>query len=96
MDQTWCWKSSETYPCRLSTQDLVELLKMPTVFGDARMVILEHLGNRYHRKFTNHWQFVRYAKEHSLNLDFTTPPHRPDPKGLADRILKILDEAEAK
>jgi hypothetical protein len=82
---------NEPYPCRLSTQDLVELLKMPTVFGEARMVILEHLGNRYHRTFNTHWQFVRYAKEHNLNLDFTTPPQRSDPKGLADRILKILE-----
>jgi hypothetical protein len=59
-------------------------------------VVLDHLGNRYGRKFTNHWQFVRYAKEHNLNLDFTTPPKRPDPKGLAERILKILDAADAK
>jgi hypothetical protein len=38
---------------------------------------------------------VRYAKEHNLKLDFTTPPKRPDPKGLTERILKILDEADA-
>ena len=72
---------AEPYPCRLSTQDLVELLKMPTVFGPARVVILDQLGNRYHRKFTNHWQFVRYAKEHNLNLDFTTPPNAPRSQG---------------
>ena len=86
----------ESPPCRLTTQELVELLKMPTVFGEARVVVLDHLGNRYHRKFANHWQFVRYAKDHHLNLDFTTPPKRPDPKGLADRILAILDAPDAK
>jgi hypothetical protein len=26
------------------------------------------------------WDFVRYAQEQNLNLDFTTPPQRPDPK----------------
>jgi hypothetical protein len=63
-------------PCRLSTQDLVELLKMPTCFGAARKVVLQHLGNRYGRTFANHWEFVRYAKEQRLDLDFTTPPKR--------------------
>ncbi len=99
LNEAWDWGDpllvesilAEPYPCRLSTQDLVELLKMPTVFGEARQVVLKHLGNRYGRTFANHWQFVRYAKEHHLNLDFTTPPHRPERKGLADRILKILD-----
>ena len=87
---------TEPYPCRLSTQDLVELLKMPTVFGEARVVVLDHLGNHYGRTFANHWQFVRDAKEHILNFNFTIAPNRPDPKGFADRILKILDAADAK
>jgi hypothetical protein len=26
------------------------------------------------------WDFVRYAQEHNLGLDFTTPPKRPDRK----------------
>ena len=29
--------ATEPYPCRLSTQDLVDLLKMPTVFGKSRI-----------------------------------------------------------
>jgi hypothetical protein len=70
--------ASEPFPCRLSTQELVELLKMPTCFGPARRVVLDHLGNRYGQRFINHWAFVRYAKEHDLDLDFTTPPKRPD------------------
>src|SRR5262249_40496885 len=32
---------SQPLPCRLSTQDLVELLKMPTCFGKARQVVLK-------------------------------------------------------
>jgi predicted Ser/Thr protein kinase len=70
--------SAEPYPCRLTTQELVNLLKMPTCFGAARRVVLDHLGNRYGRRFVNHWAFVRYATEQKLNLDFTTPPRRPE------------------
>ena len=29
------------------------------------------------RTFADHWEFVRYAKEQQLDLDFTTPPKRP-------------------
>jgi hypothetical protein len=65
-------------PCRLSTQQLVELLKMPTCFGEARRVVLDHLGNRYRRRFADVWEFVRYAQEQRLDLDFTNPPKRPE------------------
>ena len=70
---------AEPFPCRLTTQELVDLLKMPTCFGAARHVVLDHLGNSFGRRFVNHWAFVRYAKEQKLNLDFTTPPRRPEP-----------------
>src|SRR5262249_45089705 len=72
--------AAEPPPCRLSTQDLVELLKMPTCLGEVRRVILDQLGNRYGRRFETHWDFVRYAQEQRLGLDFTTPPKRPDTK----------------
>jgi serine/threonine protein kinase len=71
---------SQPLPCRLTTQDLVELLKMPTCLGDWRRIVLDQLGNRYGRRFGTHWDFVRYAQEQKLNLDFTTPPERPDPQ----------------
>jgi tRNA A-37 threonylcarbamoyl transferase component Bud32 len=67
-------------PCRLSTQDLVELLKMPTCVTEVRRVILDQLGNRYGRRFDTHWDFVRYAQQQRFDLDFTTPPKRPDRK----------------
>jgi hypothetical protein len=70
----------EPLPCRLPTQDLVELLKMPTCIGEVRRVVLNQLGNRYGRRFETHWDFVRYAEDQGLNLDFTTPAKRPDPK----------------
>jgi hypothetical protein len=77
---------------RLTAAELVELLKMPTCHSQLRRAILGCLGDHYGRRFANHWDFVIYAQEHHLNLDFTTPPRRPDPKGLTERILRILDE----
>ena len=77
---------ADPYPCRLTTQELVELLKMPTCFGGARRIVLDHLGNRYHRRFVNHWAFVRFAREQMLGLDFTTPPKRPDRKESPERM----------
>jgi hypothetical protein len=64
-------------PCRLSSQDLVDLLKMPTCVGRARQVVLKHLGNRLGRDFADLWQFVHFAQEQHLELDLTSPPSRP-------------------
>jgi hypothetical protein len=69
----------EPQPCRLSSQQLVELLKQPVCVRQARRVILDQLQNRYHRKFADHWEFVRFAQEQHLELDFTSPPKRPVP-----------------
>jgi hypothetical protein len=69
--------AAEPWPCRLTTQDLVELLKKPTCFGESRTAVPTHLGNRYGRRLGNHWEFVRYAREDNLGLDFTTPPGAP-------------------
>ena len=71
--------SASPYP---TTPQLVELLKMPTCFGAARRVILDHLERRYHRRFNTVWAFVRFAEAERLGLDFTTPPVRPDPAKL--------------
>jgi hypothetical protein len=69
---------TEVPPCRLSTQQLVDLLKMPTCVGDARRLILDQLGNRYQQHFDDPWQFVRFAREQQLDLEFTRPPQRPE------------------
>jgi hypothetical protein len=79
--------SAEPFPCRLTTQELVELLKMPTCFGKARRIVLDQLGNRYGRRFVNHWAFVRFATERKLGLDFTTPPKQPDRREQLERPL---------
>jgi hypothetical protein len=72
-------------PCPLSTATLVELLQRPIVVGTARRVILDALGNRYHRHFRDQWDFVRFAQEQRLDLDFTAGPKRrltgmPEPR----------------
>ncbi len=82
--------AAQPFPCRLTTQELVELLKMPTCFGPARRVVLDHLGNRHGRRFDNHLAFVRFAREQGLELDFTTPPRRPDAAESVKRMLAIL------
>ena len=70
--------ATEPVPSRLSTQQLVELLKMPTCFGEARRVVLDQLANRCKNRFADVWDFVRFAKEQRLDLDFTSPPQRPE------------------
>ena len=60
---------------------------MPTCFGEARRVVLDQLENIHGRRFANHWEFVRFAREKGLKLDFTSPPRRPDPKASLERLL---------
>jgi hypothetical protein len=72
--------SSDPLLCRLSAQDLVSLPQMPTRCGRHREVVRKHLVNRYGRTFANHWEFVRFAQAHHLDLVFTTPPKRSDRK----------------
>ncbi|MCI0460775.1 MAG: hypothetical protein L0Z62_27815 [Gemmataceae bacterium] len=67
----------EPLPCRLPTPDLVELLKGPLCVGEVRRVVLDQLANRYGRPFADHWEFVRFAEQQRLGLDFTTAPRRP-------------------
>src|SRR5262249_22713627 len=66
-------------PCRLSMPELVELLKHPLCVGEAGRVILDRLEDRYGRTFADQWEFVRFATEQRLGLDFTSPPQRPEP-----------------
>jgi hypothetical protein len=62
-------------PCRLSTTQLVDLLKGPLCVGEARRLILDQLEIRYQRKFADHWAFVRFA-QNELQIDPTGPPPR--------------------
>jgi hypothetical protein len=63
---------------RLSTPELVELLKQPLCVGQARRIVLDQLATRYGRPFADQWEFVRFAQEKRLDLDFTTPPQRDE------------------
>jgi hypothetical protein len=46
------------------------------VLANSAKVVLKHLGNRYGRRFADHWEVVAYARSHNLKLDFTTLPVR--------------------
>jgi hypothetical protein len=69
----------EPRPCRLSTPDLVGLLERPVCIGSARRVVLDQLENRYHRPFADPWEFVHFAQEQGLGLNFDTPSQRYPP-----------------
>jgi hypothetical protein len=49
---------------------------MPTCIVAARRIVRDDLGNGYGQRFVNHWEFVRFASEQKLGLDFTTQPTR--------------------
>jgi hypothetical protein len=63
-------------PETLPPQVLVDLLKHPLCVAEARRVVLTSLETRYQRKFADQWEFVRFAQDRHLQLDFTTPPAR--------------------
>jgi hypothetical protein len=63
--------------CRLTTPELVELLKGPLCVDEARRIVLDALGARYQRHFADQWEFVHFAEQQNLGLDFSTPPQRP-------------------
>jgi hypothetical protein len=60
-------------PCRLSNEQLVNLLKDPLCVGKARRLILDQLEIRYQRKFADQWAFARFAQS-ELHIDPTGPP----------------------
>jgi hypothetical protein len=70
-------QATQPLPSRVSTQQLVDLLKMPLCIGDARTVFLEMLGQRYHRTFADQWEFVEYAEKQLPGIDLKSPPKRP-------------------
>ncbi|MFL5342519.1 MAG: hypothetical protein ACJ8F7_20425, partial [Gemmataceae bacterium] len=70
--------AAQPLPCRLDTPALVELLKHPLCVGEPRRAVLDQIELRYGRKFVDVWEFVEFANQQGLKLDFTRPP-----KGLA-------------
>jgi hypothetical protein len=70
--------AAEPYPRRFSDQQLVDLLKHPLCVGEARRIVLDQLGLQHQRTFADQWEFVRFAEEQKLGLDFTSPPKRPE------------------
>jgi tRNA A-37 threonylcarbamoyl transferase component Bud32 len=70
-------RAAQPLPSRLSTQELVDFLKMPTCVGKAREPFLQLLGERYNQSFTDQWEFVEYAEKHLPDLDLKSSPKRP-------------------
>jgi hypothetical protein len=68
----------EPLPATLPVQTLVDLLKDPLCVGEARRLVLEQCEQRYGRPFADQWDFVRYAEQQNLGLDFVGPS-RPVP-----------------
>jgi hypothetical protein len=67
-------------PPPLPPQMLVDLLKHPFCVGEPRRMVLEQLTRHYNRPFADQWEFVEYAQQQKLDLDFTSPPARPGVK----------------
>jgi serine/threonine protein kinase len=63
-------------PGRLTEQQLVDFLKMPTCQRPAREVIVRQLGWQCGRSFANVWEFVDWAWKYRPDLDLTSPPVR--------------------
>jgi len=57
----------------------------------SSLVVLDHPGNIHGQRCTNHWSFVRFAREKGLDVDLTTPPKRPNRQESIKRMLAILD-----
>ncbi|HMP59460.1 MAG TPA: hypothetical protein PKD86_08925 [Gemmatales bacterium] len=66
----------EPLSCPLATDTLVAMLHRPFTVLKTRRIILDILEARYHRHFRDQWDFVRFAQEQQLPLDFTAGPKR--------------------
>jgi hypothetical protein len=64
-------------PCKLTDQELADLLKHPFCVGGARRAVLDVLQERFHTPFADQWAFVKYVTERKLPLDLITPVKRP-------------------
>ena len=69
---------------------------MPTCYGPARRLVLDHLGSIHGQSFVNHWAFVRFARAFRLDVDLTTPPSRPDSRESLRRMVDAPDGAGAR
>jgi tRNA A-37 threonylcarbamoyl transferase component Bud32 len=67
-------RSPRQPPAPLRIETLVELLKHPLCVGEARRAVLDQVQRHYQRPFVDQWDFVRFAQERQLGLEFTNPP----------------------
>jgi hypothetical protein len=71
-------EAARPLPVRLTEQQLVDLLKMPTCVGPVRTAVLDLLGQKCGRRFTGLWDFVDWAEQNRPDLDLRSPPQRPN------------------
>jgi hypothetical protein len=70
-------RAQQPPPRPVLAQTPTDLLRHPLCVGAARRVVLDQLGHYYGRQFEDQWDFVRFAEEQELGLDFTNPVQRP-------------------
>jgi hypothetical protein len=74
-----------TFATKLSSRDLIEVLKTPLCVGEARTLVLQELTKQLNPKqpFVAVWDLVDWIKENRKDLepDLSRPPVRPEPLG---------------
>lgn len=73
-------RAAEPFPARFSDEFMVAWLQRPIGVGPWRRVILDVLGTKHRRHFRDPWDYVRFAQERDLSIDFTAGPQRHLPE----------------
>ena len=72
-------REAQWRPCRIEANALKEVDDWLERYRRLWEERLDRLEDRYGRTFADQWEFVRFATEQRLGLDFTSPPQRPEP-----------------
>jgi hypothetical protein len=62
-----------------SAPELVELLKHPGCVGQARAVVLQKMGEKFDRRFSDVWELVDWLAVNAPEIDAASPPVRTQP-----------------
>jgi hypothetical protein len=64
----------------LDVQGMINVLKCPFCVGQARMIVLRHLGKHKDvgQQFGDLWDMVAWMRQNKPEIDLTSPPQRPD------------------
>lgn len=75
-------RAAEPFPARFSEEFMAESLRRPIGVGPRRRAILDVLGMKHRRRLRDQWDYVRFAQERKMKLDFTAGPKRKLPADL--------------